>query len=143
MNAINQEDQLYTKENERRVLTLISLALFWKFKVIPSYVVPEFEDDKFLELYWMEDDPALQNLTFIRLTYRGRKTAEKSFKIFRKSLAGGNPWVPIDPFVKENGNQKEEIFYLMHHKRFIEEIESGNGARLVSKYEHRFDLPRG
>ncbi len=141
MDALNEDDQLYTEENERKVWELILLVLFWKFKAIPSFAVQGFLDEKFLELYRTKGHSVLSNFTFVRLTYRGRKTAEKSYKIFRKSLANETSWVPTDPYSIIDDKEDKEELYLMHHKRFLEEIDEGDIVQLVSRYERRIEPP--
>jgi|GEM_PF-6958328 len=140
---ISNSDENYSKGDETRVLALILLVSFLKFKAIPSFAVAGFVEEGLLALYRAEDPPEIKRFTFVKLTYRGRKMAEKCAKILRTTLDEEKPWAPSDPYDKY-GNEddtEEDVFYLMHHKRFTKEFKEGDTERLISIYETRIVAP--
>ena len=125
-----------TIEN-RQMASLFYLALFWKFKTMVTAAIPLLADEKYLELYNHDENHELAEYTFIRLTYRGRKAAEKAYKALLQIASEDGKMELRDPFYIMDPDKGSSI--LMHHKRFSQEFMFGDKSKLLSLYDCRID----
>ena len=122
---------------DMQTTSLLYLALFWKFKTMVTVAIPLLANEKYLELYSHDENQELAEYTFIRLTYRGRKVAEKAYKALRKIALEDEHVELRDPFYFLSSD--EGSFILMHHKRFSRELMTGDKSKLLSLYDRRID----
>ncbi|MDB2438570.1 hypothetical protein N9W89_07615 [Hellea sp.] len=113
-------------------LLMSMLIMFYKHRVLPLSVAISLFERGCLVPYIVEEDERLAERVFIKLTYRGRKAAEKGEKIFMRNRQDGDGANTPDLYVQEQGS--EGFNYIMHHKRYLEELNAGHEARLFSSY---------
>lgn len=126
----NPEDEM------RYQLSLAMLVLFLKYKTIPSNVVPVLMNGGLIVLHVYESDDSTSGFTCAKLTYRGRRLAQKFEKVFKQS-SDDDSWMSVDQYKVASIN--EEHKFLMHHKRLRSELKEGKLAKLLSLYDRKFD----
>jgi len=65
------------------IMNLVILVNFFRFKTIPTYAVSNLINKGYLVFY---GEVSFPRTTFVKLTYKGRKTAQKCEKIFKQGF---------------------------------------------------------
>jgi len=106
------------------IMNLVILVNFFRFKTIPTYAVSNLLSKGYLVLY---NEDSFPGTTFVKLTYKGRKVAEKCEKMFKRNFDNGT-WKPFDLYEDVDNPDRDTFInpdqdkFLMHYKRFEKEL---------------------